>query len=86
MHGEDTRPKQIGSDVWRVISGIRRAEDAYQRVTHGSIPIGVQCLGQQAPNPDGRVTLGEGRDALGLPEARLDLRLSEIDKRSIART
>ena len=90
MHGEDTRPKQIGSDVWRVLSGIEGvAEDAYQKATHGSIPISmfnVQCLGQQAPNPDSRITLGERRDALGLPEARLDLRLSEIDKRSITRT
>ena len=31
-------------------------------------------------------SLGEERDALGLPQPRLDLRVSEIDKRSIIRT
>jgi choline dehydrogenase-like flavoprotein len=38
---------------------------------------------EQAPNPDSRVSLGEQTDALGLPEIRLDWRLSELDKRSL---
>ncbi len=38
---------------------------------------------EQAPDPDSRVTLGERTDALGLPEIRLDWRLSEADKRSL---
>ena len=46
----------------------------------------VQCFSEQAPNPDSRVTLGEKRDTLGLPQPKLDLRLSEIDKRTISRT
>ncbi len=90
FHKEDTYPKQIAADLWRVISGIEGiGEDAYQKLRHGSIPFSmfnIQCLGQQAPNPESRVTLGEKRDALGMPETKLDLRLSEIDKRSINRT
>jgi choline dehydrogenase-like flavoprotein len=39
-----------------------------------------------APNPDSRITLGAERDALGLPRARLDWRLSPIDKHSVRRT
>ncbi len=38
---------------------------------------------EQAPNPDSRVALGDATDALGLPEIRLDWRLSELDKRSL---
>lgn len=90
FHGEDRKPRELGWDLWKVISGIEGvAEDAYTKVARGSIPISmfnIQCLGQQAPSPDSRVTLGEKRDALGLPESRLDLRLSEIDKDSIIRT
>jgi choline dehydrogenase-like flavoprotein len=38
---------------------------------------------EQMPNPDSRVTLSDRTDALGLPEIRLDWRLSEADKRSV---
>lgn len=37
---------------------------------------------EQAPNPASRVTLGAERDALGVPRARLDWRLTELDRRS----
>ena len=38
--------------------------------------------GEQAPNPDSRVTLIKEVDALGVPRSRLDWRLSEVDRRS----
>ena len=37
---------------------------------------------EQAPNPASRVTLAAERDALGVPRARLDWRLTELDRRS----
>jgi choline dehydrogenase-like flavoprotein len=37
---------------------------------------------EQAPNPDSRVTLSPERDALGMPRAKLDWRLTELDRRS----
>jgi choline dehydrogenase-like flavoprotein len=37
---------------------------------------------EQAPNPASRVTLSPERDALGMPRARLDWRLTELDRRS----
>ena len=37
---------------------------------------------EQAPNPDSRVTLSSERDPLGMPRARLDWRLTELDRRS----
>ena len=38
---------------------------------------------EQAPNPASRVTLSAERDALGMPRAKLDWQLTELDKRSI---
>jgi choline dehydrogenase-like flavoprotein len=38
---------------------------------------------EQAPNPDSRVTLSAEKDALGMPRATLDWRMTELDKRSI---
>ena len=37
---------------------------------------------EQAPNPASRVTLGRERDALGMPRATLDWRLTPLDRRS----
>jgi choline dehydrogenase-like flavoprotein len=38
-----------------------------------------------APNADSRVTLASERDAFGVPRARLDWRLSDIDRHSAER-
>jgi choline dehydrogenase-like flavoprotein len=38
---------------------------------------------EQAPNPDSRVTLSAEKDALGMPRARLDWRVTPLDKRSM---
>lgn len=38
---------------------------------------------EQAPNPDSRVTLSAERDPFGRPRARLDWRLTPLDKRTI---
>ena len=37
---------------------------------------------EQAPNPASRVTISRERDALGVPRARLDWRLTALDRRS----
>jgi choline dehydrogenase-like flavoprotein len=38
---------------------------------------------EQTPNRESRVTLADERDELGMPRARLDWRLSELDRKSI---
>jgi choline dehydrogenase-like flavoprotein len=38
---------------------------------------------EQAPNPDSRVMLSAEKDALGMPRAKLDWQLTELDKRSM---
>jgi choline dehydrogenase-like flavoprotein len=41
---------------------------------------------EQAPNPSSRVTLAAETDPLGVPRARLEWRLGELDRRSVERT
>lgn len=41
---------------------------------------------EQAPNPQSRVTLSDEKDALGMPRAHLDWRLTEQDAYSVQRT
>jgi len=63
------------------------AADGYRRL-NGSVPLQALELStrlDQAPNPESRITLSRSRDALGMPRAQLEWRLSEIDRRSAAR-
>ncbi|HTV77161.1 MAG TPA: GMC family oxidoreductase, partial [Steroidobacteraceae bacterium] len=40
---------------------------------------------EQAPNPDSRITLGTGRDALGLRQVKVDWRHGELERRTAER-
>lgn len=46
----------------------------------------AHLIGEQAPNPDSRITLSRERDELGLNRVQLDWRLSAIDKYTIGRS
>jgi choline dehydrogenase-like flavoprotein len=46
--------------------------------------LALGCACEQAPNPDSRVTLADERDVLGLRKIRLDWRLTETDRHSLA--
>lgn len=46
--------------------------------------VGLFLASEQTPNPDSRVTLSDKVDALGLPIARTDWRIGELDRRSQA--
>ena len=61
------------------------AGDLWQRFVAETPVLAVRIHPEVAPNRDSRVTLAAGRDALGLQQARLDWRLSEIDRRTIRR-
>jgi choline dehydrogenase-like flavoprotein len=61
------------------------AGDLWQRFVAETPILAVRIHPEVAPNPDSRVTLASGRDALGLQQARLDWRLSELDRRTIRR-
>ncbi|MDZ4873497.1 MAG: Oxygen-dependent choline dehydrogenase [Chroococcidiopsis cubana SAG 39.79] len=46
----------------------------------------THLIGEQAPNPDSRITLSRDRDKLGMNRVQLDWRLSPIDKYTIKRS
>jgi choline dehydrogenase-like flavoprotein len=62
---------------------------AYRRFRLGRSPdtrprrVRLQIFAEQAPSRESRVTLSERRDALGLPLARVDWRLAEVDGRTV---
>lgn len=59
--------------AWQELRNARRP-DTFQ----------LQAEAEQAPNPDSRVTLSSrSRDAFGLPRARLEWRLTDLDRRSL---
>lgn len=66
-------PSPLATDTTTTIA----APPALPRVYH------LMTRQEQSPNPDSRVMLSAEKDALGVPRAKLDWRLSEIDKRSI---
>ena len=50
----------------------------------GNLEVALLVRAEQAPNPQSRIVLTGERDALGVPRAALDWRLSRIDVRSVA--
>jgi choline dehydrogenase-like flavoprotein len=46
----------------------------------------THLIGEQAPNPDSRITLSRDRDRLGMNRVQLDWRLSPIDQYTIERS
>ncbi|MGL4618309.1 MAG: GMC family oxidoreductase, partial [Chroococcidiopsis sp.] len=69
----------------------RIAAKAYQKLLKkGSSKQPQLCethlIGEQAPNPDSRITLSRDRDKLGMNRVQLDWRLSPIDKYTIKRS
>lgn len=55
-----------------------------QRIRRKAERIGFLIASEQLPDPDSRVQLGSGRDAFGLPVARVDWRINEREARSQA--
>lgn len=53
------------------------------KASGGKIGIYAIVRAEQAPNPDSRVTLAEGTDALGLRQPKLNWQFSDLDKKSV---
>jgi choline dehydrogenase-like flavoprotein len=56
------------------------------RMTARSSPFYLTIDGEQSPNPDSRVTLGETRDIFGLRRLKIDWRLADLDVQSVLMT
>jgi choline dehydrogenase-like flavoprotein len=59
------------------------ARDRLRRLDDAGSVLALRAQGEQAPNPDSRVTLGTRRDRFGLPVARIDWRPASSDRASI---
>lgn len=74
----------IATAVTRPYPVARFAWDKARRRTSGTT-LALRVLTEQVPRRDSRVTLSERRDAVGMPLARVDWRISEQDVRSVRR-
>jgi choline dehydrogenase-like flavoprotein len=88
LSGDHRRPAQ---DAWSVLSQpgfvARGVKDRLLRgkgVPHKLQRLVLDCIVEQRPDPESRLMLGEKTDRLGLPLARLDWRISEQEKVTMA--
>jgi choline dehydrogenase-like flavoprotein len=86
------RPRDIGRSGLHLLRHLDQvAGVAFQRYLRGRLSapyprhVRLQIWLEQAPSPMSRVTLSDERDVLGLRKARVDWRLSELERRT-ART
>ena len=83
-------PSLTGRYVWRTFKRTSRwAQDKFglymrsQALKGKKYGIYTVARAEQAPNPESRVTLADDKDALGVPLAKLDWQLRDIDKASL---
>ena len=76
----------VASDLGLVARGLRTAAIDRRGLPHRSSRVELQCIVEQTPDPDSRVTLGERSDRLGMPILRIDWRTSEQEHRTVRRT
>jgi choline dehydrogenase-like flavoprotein len=83
-------PTKRGRALWMVTKKAagwaqRHVDPARPWLLHkiGNLEVALLVRGEQAPNPDSRVTLSDEKDSTGVPRVKLDWRLSEIDVRSV---
>lgn len=74
----------VGTHVRNVFTGIGDvAGYAVSGVVSRRRVLMLRAQGEQAPNPDSRVSLGSRRDDMGIPVARVTWRMADSDLRSI---
>ncbi len=69
----------------------RMAAESVSRLLRGRHParrlsgLYAQCIVEQAPDPDSRITLADRTDVLGVPLARIDWRVGEQEAQTVRR-
>lgn len=84
-------PKDLPGHVGRVAAGLpavaKASLERLKRRRGGGQPrrevLQLTSMAEQAPNPESRVMLGSRRDRFGLPVARLDWRVTDLDRQSL---
>ncbi len=78
----------IAEDFPRVAGAVEQHLVAKQTLVSGGVPATSAVLTvdlEPAPDPQSRVLLGDGRDALGLPQVRTDWRHGILERHTAAR-
>ncbi|MDQ8757541.1 GMC family oxidoreductase [Sphingosinicella sp. LHD-64] len=91
LHAKEKRaPNKFGRSLWKLtkrsIGWLQQRTDPLRPwLLHrlGRLDVALVVRGEQAPNPDSRITLGEGHDAFGMPRVVLDWRTSALDVESV---
>ena len=79
--------ESYGSYLLDILRNLDTALPAVKNLVQGKSPPHLPVLfaiAEQVPNRDSRITLAGEKDALGMPRARIDWRLSEQDRRTFA--
>jgi hypothetical protein len=87
-------PDDLGHQLLQILTDLgplsEIAEHKLARQLFGGDEAGsllaLRSVGEQVPNPDSRITLGDAKDALGQPKALVDWRLAELDRYTLRRT
>ena len=80
-------PDAAGDRVIGVLSDLDGlAGDLYRRARGEVDRLDIGVHAEQSPNPASRIELGSARDALGLPQVRVDWRPGPFDRQSIDRS
>jgi choline dehydrogenase-like flavoprotein len=83
-------PTRAGRALWmhtkRAANWVQRNADPLRPwLLHsaGRLELALLVRAEQAPHPDSRVVLSDRKDALGVPQLKLDWRLSALDVHSV---
>lgn len=77
----------VGKHVHDIARGLGDIADfAMSRVVPRPRILDLRAQGEQAPNRDSRVSLGSGRDDLGIPVARVSWHMTDADGRSLRKS
>lgn len=89
-----TYPDHLASHIGHIIQDLGPVTETLSRQLRGDyaeVPeennfFALRLVGEQVPNAESRVTLTDQLDRLGVPIAKLEWRLSDLDQRSMATT
>lgn len=72
----------MGDALLTILDDLGGAAGGVWRHLNDELVMGVEAYGEPAPNPDSRITLDAERDRLGMPQVRLDWKLSPREKKA----
>src|SRR5262249_41452849 len=89
LNGQDLVDSSVGRHLINVAAGLPAVGSTLARKVIESVRprprLALKTVIETTPNPASRVTLGEQRDALGMPRVRVDWRINSSDQRGLSR-